>query len=386
MDDRHFSNSDSNSLASFCSCCFRLLIVLSLLCFQSRAETIGSVLFLDSPTHEYLRSSSPDGLVQMDSMSALEVGAAVSVLLGFAPSETLSTSGSTKLNKILIPNPFDRPRHVLMLEIGVAKGAQVIVDSVGASFTRAIKNNVIRGSDNAQIELPGEVVISWLDGTDFDPYADIADKEINDFASWLGGSYVANEEPLTGALTISLPTNLKVHLQMSKKSDKEFITNLISLIHHIRSAIELQQDVSGSASALMTGYFHGIKALQMEYGSTEVAQGGMELFTATISKIFDSLQSRYKGQIVGVILFSQSHSSESNKMLDVVVASPASPRWLEEVTTSLNTTDVEVALVRNTLAWTAGILLLISAFIGVYLLVNMPLTKDTLLDSNVKLD
>ncbi|KAL9262748.1 hypothetical protein AKJ16_DCAP27416, partial [Drosera capensis] len=100
-------------------------------------------------------------------------------------------------------------------------------------------------------------------------------------ASWLGGSYVANEEPLTGALTISLPTNLKVHLQMSKKSDKEFITNLISLIHHIRSAIELQQDVSGSASALMTGYFHGIKALQMEYGSTEVAQGGVELFTAT---------------------------------------------------------------------------------------------------------
>ncbi|KAL9264267.1 hypothetical protein AKJ16_DCAP27775 [Drosera capensis] len=123
----------------------------------------------------------------------------------------------------------------------------------------------------------------------------------------------------------------------------------------------------------------------MEYGSTEVAQGGVELFTATISKIFDSLQSRYKGQIVGVILFSQSHSSESNKMLDVVVASPASPRWLEEVTT-LNTTDVEVALVRNTLAWTAGILLLISSFIGVYLLVNMPLTKDTLLYSNVKLD
>ncbi|KAL9262747.1 hypothetical protein AKJ16_DCAP27415 [Drosera capensis] len=73
-------------------------------------------------------------------------------------------------------------------------------------------------------------------------------------------------------------------------------------------------------------------------------------------------------------------------MLDVVVASPASPRWLEEVTTSLNTTDVEVALVRNTLVWTAGILLLISSFIGVYLLVNMPLTKDTLLYSNVKLD
>ncbi|KAL9260732.1 hypothetical protein AKJ16_DCAP27597 [Drosera capensis] len=28
-----------------------------------------------------------------------------------------------------------------------------------------------------------------------------------------------------------------------------------------RSAIELQQGVSGSASALMTGYFHGIKVI-----------------------------------------------------------------------------------------------------------------------------
>ncbi|KAL9260594.1 hypothetical protein AKJ16_DCAP17794 [Drosera capensis] len=44
MDDRRSSNSDSNSLASFCSCCFRLLFLLSLLYFQSRVQT-SLVLF-----------------------------------------------------------------------------------------------------------------------------------------------------------------------------------------------------------------------------------------------------------------------------------------------------------------------------------------------------
>ncbi|GAB2295710.1 hypothetical protein Dimus_029864 [Dionaea muscipula] len=367
--------------------CFRLLIIFYLLLLQSRAETIGSVVFVDSHTHQYLRSPSSDGIAETDSMSAMEVGAVVSVLLGFAPPETLSAAGSSKLNRVLMPNPFDRPRHVLLLEVSLAEGAQVTPDSVGAFFTRAIMNKVIQVSDNAQIELPGEVAVFSLEGTDFDPYADIADKEISDFASWLGGSYVANDvEPLTGELTVSLPTDLKVHLHMSKKSDREFITNLISLIHHIRSAIEMQQDVSESAAAILTGCFHGIKALQTEYGSKAIAQQGIALFIATINRIFDSLQLRYKGQIVGVILFSQSQSSETEKMLDIVLTSPASPRWLEEVKTSSNTTLEEVALVRKTLAWVAGIILLISTLFGVYLLVNMPLTRDTLLYSNVKLD
>ena len=62
-------------------------------------------------------------------------------------------------------------------------------------------------------------------------------------------------------------------------------------------------------------------------------------------------------------------------------------RLLEEVKTSSNSTAMaEVALVRLTLAWITGGVLLIATLIGVYLLLNMPLTRDTLLYSNVKLD
>lgn len=88
---------------------------------------------------------------QIGSMALSEVGAAVSVLLGFAPPVTLSASSSLKvgklnlvvanllnikqivhhqysywlqLNEVLVPNPFDRPRSVVILEVTGAEGMQ----------------------------------------------------------------------------------------------------------------------------------------------------------------------------------------------------------------------------------------------------------------------
>lgn len=52
-------------------------------------------------------------------------------------------------------------------------------------------------------------------------------------------------------------------------------------------------------------------------------------------------------------------------MLNVMYTSRPSARWLAETKTSLNTTIVEVLLVRRTLAWITGIILLISTLLGV---------------------
>ncbi|GAB4851904.1 hypothetical protein Ancab_031303 [Ancistrocladus abbreviatus] len=373
---------------------FLLLIVLSLFCLQSRAGTASSVLFLDSPTHQYLRSHPANDINGGSaSMSAMEVGAAVSVLLGFVPPATLSADSSYKLNRILMPNPFDRPRNVFMLQVGLSEDFPIMDDNDGTFFGKTIKNKVVWGSDNVQIEIPdeGEIAIFSLDGSDADSNADITIREINEFASWLGGIYAGNdEESLNGNLTISLPSGLKMNLQMSKKIDKEFVKNLISLVHKFWRAMEMHQDMFGSTrnvSKLLSGHFHGFKALQEEYGSKSLVQQAKELFLTTLSRIFDSLQARQKGEIVGVILFSQAHIAVPEKVLDVTFTSQLSPRWLEEAETSYNSTvTAEVALVRRILAWITGIILLISTVTGIYLLMNMPLTRDTLLYSNVKLD
>ncbi|XP_062165967.1 uncharacterized protein LOC133872450 isoform X2 [Alnus glutinosa] len=363
---------------------FYLFFLSSLLCLQ--AEDAGSVFFIDSSTRQFLRTRSSNDVVAPDSMLLSEVGAAVSVLLGLAPPPTLSASGSSKLNEVLMPNPFDRPRAVFMLEVR-GTDPKLVVNSDNAMFSTAFKRKVTFGSEKAaNIQLPdeNEVSVFSLD----EPFTDYTNKEIGVFASWMGGSYVANSlEPLDGELTIPLADGSIVNLHMSKKADREFTANLLSLIHNFRRAVELHEDLVQSTPAeLITGCFDGIKALEERYGSDGFPKHGMGLLLATLSKMFDSFQEAYKGQMVGVVFFYGSPPAQSGKVLNTIFTSQPSARWLVEKEASYNVTVLQVVLVRRTIAWLTGIILLISTLLGVHFLVNMPLTRDTLLYSNVKLD
>lgn len=367
-------------------------LILSLLSLQSLITVeAASVVFLDSPTHKYLRSSSdPSALAETDSISLAELSASVSVLLGFAPPSTISAASSSKLNKVLAPNPFDRPHAVFALEVTGIEDSQFVGTG---NFGSALKGKVLVGENKAHIQLPDEdgvSVISLNDLPGFDSDAVSSDNELLEFASFLGGSYASNELPLTGKLTVPSAGDANVIFDLSKKAEMEFINNLVSLLHKVERALVILEDLSGSRqkhAELITGTFDGIKVLREHYGSDSVVQKGVDLFALSIPKIFDYFQARYKGQIVGVIIHGEAPASESKTLLNVEIASRASPRWLEETKTSTNSTLVsEVMLVRKTIAWITGILLIIATLLGVYFLLNMPLTRDTLLYSNVKLD
>ncbi|XP_022722734.1 uncharacterized protein LOC111279928 isoform X2 [Durio zibethinus] len=318
-----------------------LLLISSLLFSCSRAESTGSVFFIDSSTHQFLRTQSSDDVSQSESMLLPEVGAAVSVLLGFAPPITLSAAGSSKLNEVLIPNPFDRPRAVFMLEVSGIDDP-LVVDPKNALFSKALKSSVDLGLNEADIQLPDEEEVSVISLDE--PLGDYTEEEINDFGSWLGGSYVNDAtETLHGVLTIPLANGDNVNLHMSK-------------------------------------------ALQEHDYTVSFDKQGMRLLLATLSKIFDSLQTAYEGQIVGVIVFKGVPQPEPKTSMNVVITSRPSPRWLAETKSSPNTTLAAQVLVRRTLAWVTGVVLLIATLLGVYFLLNMPLTRDTLLYSNVKLD
>lgn len=78
----------------------------------------------------------------------------------------------------------------------------------------------------------------------------------------------------------------------------------------------------------------------------------------------------WTGQIVGVIFFNGTPPPQSERMFDVMLTNWPSARWLEETKVShnaTNTTLAEVALVRKTLAWITGIILLIATLLGVRL-------------------
>ena len=120
------------------------------------------------------------------------------------------------------------------------------------------------------------------------------------------------------------------------------------------------------------------------------------------------------GQIVGVIVLDERVNQESANLLSVESSSRSSARSMAEVEgVPSGAIIAQVILVRLTLAWLTGIILLIATLLGVsshnsssisglpkqilirscyswllqvYFLMYMPLTKDTLLYSNVKLD
>ncbi|CAL1384474.1 unnamed protein product [Linum trigynum] len=357
-----------------------LLLVSSLLCTSAKAESSGTVLFIDGQQHQYLRSPSTNDGVQSQSMSIPEVADAVSVLLGFAPSATLSAAGSAKLNGVLSPNIFDRPRAVFMLEVSGSKGISAM-----DKYSHALRRNTVLGSDKAQIELPGgEVSVVHLD----EGLTDFTEKEISDLASFVGGSYVTDaSQPMNGDITGIALASGTMNLHMSKEADRKYVESLLALMRNSKRARLMHEDLSQGTrrpAELIIGSFDGIKALREQYGTESIVQQGEELLLSMLSIVLDSLQAAYKGQLVAVVSF----EPESETKLDVVLTDYPSARLLVETNVSpvFNTTILEVALVRTTLAWLTGIILLVSTLIGVCMLFNMPLTKDTLLYSNVKLD
>ncbi|KAI4303928.1 hypothetical protein MLD38_039506 [Melastoma candidum] len=354
----------------------------------SRAEESTSVFFLDSSVHRYFRGRAESNLPKSAALSLDEVGASVSVLLGLMPTTTLSASSSSELNRVLTPNPFNRPHAAFVLEIdGVADHSLLLSSEL---FKDGIARNVMLGSDKSNILLPDKSSFISLNGPLTSDYPSLTDAGVSKFASWMGGSYISDtSKELSGHLTIPLPDGASLNLHMEKKADKLYVANLVSLVDWVTKAIEMHEDISlgmDGVAELMKGSFDGIKVLQDAYGATEVTEQGLLVFLGTLTKLYDSLQTAYKGQVAGVILVNGAAASDAESLLNVILASRPSARWLEETPVASNSTEVEVMLVRWTLAWVTGVILLISTVLGIFLLLNMPLPKDTLLYANVKLE
>ncbi|CAA6662505.1 unnamed protein product [Spirodela intermedia] len=349
---------------------FHMLILVSGLCLlQARGGSSNSVLFLDGSEHKYIRSH-PETVDEANPMSPLEVAATVSVLLGVAPPVSLPAESSLKLDKILTPNPFSRPRAVVMLEVQGIGDLSSALHSI-LQDDSALSGKII-SSGNAHIELFGDDEVSQ---TSIDEPIECdsacAGREFSNLARWLGGSYVGSMESQDGELEFPLASGTSLNLHVSKEADRTFALSLVSLFNGVKTAMEMQEDfeaINQRPVDLFTGCFTGIK-----------------LFHMALARLFGSLQKTYQGEVVGVILLNEQTSASSMEpMLDVKL-SPRASRWLQE-RPAANTTNAEVHLVRTTLAWITGIILLLSTLIGVYYLLYMPFNRDTLLYSNVKLD
>ncbi|CAO2169923.1 unnamed protein product [Urochloa humidicola] len=339
----------------------------------------ASAVFIDAASHRYLRDQPADD--QETSMSLNEVSAAISVLLGFAPPTSLPALSSSQLNKVLLPNPFDRPRAVFLVQIA---GSDASADSFVSEASSTFKTR-IEGANNAATGLTDkdELIVIHSDESLDHTGSDLLDSELSSLENWLEGSY----QKSSGKLVIPLESGNSLTLLLHKDADLEFVSSLVSLLKTVERAIQVHEDFSGviSPAELLVCQFKGIKTLQDEYASMEIVRQGTEVVRRAVTKAFQSLDGAYKGKIVGLVM----STNESSSFLESLIESPSSLhilRRLEEASQTNGTGAASVVLVRKSLAWITGIILLASTLIGVCLLMNMPLTRDTLLYSNVKID
>lgn len=360
-----------------------LLFLLPLLCLSVRAESGGSVVFFDAPNQRFIRGNSIEIKGQDKELSTHEVAAAISVLLGSTPG-MLSADSSSKLNEVIFPNPFDRPRAVFMLEVTGIKDPVLAFALPSNKVGNAFGSSLVTSSQ-ADVELSDEDEVFHLD----EPLSIECDAAcIGQELAYLEGRYVGSGG-MDGELIFSLVGGSSLSLHFAKKSDRSFALSLVSLTRSIKKALENHEVIAEgiiTPAELLIGRFTGIEALEEEYGSGDKVRQGIELLQTALTKSFELLQKSYNGKIVGVILSNTGSSVHSSPMINVKLSARV-PRWLAEVN-PLNTTISieEVILVRRTLALITGIILLVSTLLGICCLMKMPLTRDTLLYSNVKLD
>ncbi|XP_012491537.1 uncharacterized protein LOC105803707 isoform X2 [Gossypium raimondii] len=111
------------------------------------------------------------------------------------------------------------------------------------------------------------------------PLGDYCEEEINEFASWLGGSYATDvTKPLDGVLTIPLANGF----DCLQKVHREFATKLFALYRNIRKAMERHEDLSQTLcrpAELIMGSFDGIK-----HDTDGFDKQGIRLLLATLNR------------------------------------------------------------------------------------------------------
>jgi len=342
-------------------------------------------MFLDGIDHTYLRTERSGLANKIDAMTTTEIASTISVLLGLAPSSSLSIESSSKLNNVLLPNPFDKPHAVLVLEVRGTGAPPLMVSHPKYEVDSSVGYKVL-GSDSVDIELSDEEEISVVSIDEDSTCVACLDGEFTDLAHLLGGSYDSSMESHSGELTFTLASGSSMKLYLSKQADLKFALGLANLVRGVKNAVKAHQDLIGtdrSTAELLNGVFTGLESLK-EYGH-DASEKGLELLQTTLYNLFSQLQKEYQGKIVGVIVFTENSSTDSVSSLISLKYPSRISRVLSQVGAS-KLIILQIALVGTSIAWITGIIFLIATLIGVYLLFDMPLTRDTLLYCNVKLD
>ncbi|KAL2642575.1 hypothetical protein R1flu_010162 [Riccia fluitans] len=367
-------------MADLASSLLVMALAMTILCAPTvfaafKEENAGQVLFVENAQQEFLRESLFTNAIE-ESFSPEDIAASVSVLLGVPPPLTLSSVSSEKLDTVLSPNPFRRPRSVLALTIrGIDQGLLSTAEREAIFGASTVQQRLAVGNSR-QFVLPGYGV----QVVQLDKHQKGLKQGLKDLSVFLGGVLVDDDSDVV-VLTVPLVESVSISIDLSKEADLKFVNDLLSLYGIVRSTGASQG--SKSVAKLYTDSLSSVEAMDNNLDAAKIL-----LLTAV--KVAN------ERQIVGVFMFRPS-SSESGQDMMFFISSPVRSRSLDELNqepgdadlTKMDSILIEletIALVRTSLVVATSLILLVAILLGTCYLVGMPFTRDTLLYSGAKLD
>ncbi|KAH7426084.1 hypothetical protein KP509_11G084000 [Ceratopteris richardii] len=346
----------------------------------SKASQFSRVSFLEAAPGSYLRGTSSDGS-QEGKFSYADVSAATSVLLGSAPSSPVDNESASKLNELLMPDPFHRPRAVLLLTLEQVKPVSFKSNALeqGGNFGSFVVHDreIQQETMKSELLLPEDLSVLPLNMTSKGlSESSSLEIELEDMASFLGASYEMSKGS-KGAFDLQLIDGDMITLDLEKEEHWTLIDKVSSMIKNIKASVF---DIDMMQGGLIFGSLTVSKDLYEAPDSGITSKEASELLHLIAVKMFTYLNNLLNGGLVGVIV------DAPEPVLDMKFTSrPSHIRMLQVSADSITATVAEV-LTETIIAYITGIILIIALIIATCCLFKMPLTRDTLLYSGAKLD
>eukprot|EP00249_Psilotum_nudum_P009656 c22071_g1_i2 orf=360-1493(+) len=352
-----------------------------------KANGIGSIVFMEGKPGQYLRGNPWSTELQETIFSKADIFATVSVLLGVEPPSSIDQDCADKLDKLLSPDPFNRPHVIWLLTVG---GLETDFMNNGACFgINSIQQHKFSPEDsNPTLRFPDDVKLHLLQNSEENEVHSIgAEQKLKQLSLFLGGSYQQGKDLVQGTITVPLPSGAMATFDLSKEADQTFALELSSFFQSVTKAAILYEgrDLQNSAE-IFVATFSGIEGLRRANTSTATTLHASELLKCMIGKLFSYMEQACNGHLVGVIAVPSFSIQKPVQEIFDIKLSLRYVRRLDELSSSNYTTIIAEALAEKIIAYFTGILLVLAVIIGSCYLFKMPLTRDTLLYSGAKLD
>lgn len=365
------------------------MILLSLLVMKliavSGSQADGAVIFIDSNIRpEHLRKTSS---IEKEVFTYEDIATSLAVLLGVVPKVAVDEKAASKIDSVVSPNLFYRPRAVLSLNIG-----GVELDSIRNEATLDLlglgsyqQSPLIADNTHPRRISDDYVNVEVLTSLDeADTHIEVSEQDLE--FEFISTSYVLNGDSKTvNTISWDMSNGESFSLDMSNSADRLFFKELMEVFRGMKRAVTSQQSVELEQPAdLYFGTFNGIIEFRDHYGSGHQTQLASKFVLYAMNQALQFLQANCNDKLVGVFTFTESANDfkvltteRGARFLQAAAPTPGNETYPEEMALRLGNQAVIFFTV---------IILLVALLLSTCCMFTMPLTKDSLLYSGLKLD